>query len=245
MSAQRLNPDDVSRAQGLVSRLRGISSCRISTGPGGEVTEVHVVANGHKPAKLVARDVESLLKAELGVDIDYRKIGVVTLEAAGDEDAAAADAAASTEETLEEFPVQEYASRFAFQSVNIFASTQSVKVEVELARDGVESFGACQTDRTSGPYWHAVADATLRAVSEFLDDTRRLCLGEVLRVAVGDKSAFVVRVDVVDGRDSRTLAGCSIISDNENQSVVFATLDAVNRVIGKLDFKSVVEYKIR
>ena len=79
MSEQQVNPEEVRRAEALVSRLRGISSCRISTGPGGDVTEVHVVSNGDKSPKLVARDVESLLKAEMGIDVDYRKIGVVSL----------------------------------------------------------------------------------------------------------------------------------------------------------------------
>jgi hypothetical protein len=34
------------------------------------------------------------------------------------------------------------------------------------------------------------------------------------------------------------------VSENEG-GAVFATLDAVNRVIGKLDFQSSVEYKIQ
>jgi hypothetical protein len=255
MSSQRLNPDETRRAQDLVSRLGGVSSCHISTGPGGDVTEVHVVSTSHKPPKLVARDVESLLKAELGVDIDYRKIGVVNLEpdvpgvgpeaVPGDRSHGAERPETPAGVVVEEFPVQEYASRFAFHSVNLFVSTDSVKAEVELTRDAAESFGTYQSEHTAARPWGVVAEATLRAISEFLDDATRLCLGEVLKVAVGDKSAFVVRVDVVDGRSSKSLAGCSIVSENENQSVVFATLDAVNRVVGRLDYKSVVEYKIR
>jgi len=55
----------------------------------------------------------------------------------------------------------------------------------------------------------------------------------------------VVRVDVVDPRGTKQLAGCAILSGDRNQSVVFATLDAVNRVVGKLDFKRSIEYRIR
>jgi hypothetical protein len=56
---------------------------------------------------------------------------------------------------------------------------------------------------------------------------------------------MLVRVDVVSSRCTKSLAGCALVDGNENQSVVFATLDAVNRVTGKLDFKTSVEYKIQ
>lgn len=242
-----------------MSRVAGVSSCRISVGTDGEVTEVHVVAVGSKSPKLVARDVESLLKAEMGIDLDYRKIGVVVLE--GEDDIAPAPTAeqwggtarrdepnptkAQAPAGVEEFPIEEFDSRFAFQSVNVFITRGTVKAEVELVRDSVESFGTAQGGNPTGPPWRIIAEAALRAVSEFLDESKRLCLVEVLKVAVGEKSAFVVSVDVVDERNTKSLAGCSIIAGNENQSVVYATLDAVNRVIGKLDFKSSIEYKIR
>jgi hypothetical protein len=251
MSSQRLTPDEVQKAQELVSRVRGISSCRISTDGEGEVSEVHVVASGNKPAKLIARDVESVLKAEMGVDIDYRKIGVVNIDPGPDTDETAPAAAPGARQPqaagagIEEFPVEEFPSRFAFQSVNVFTTREGLKAEVELTRDSFESFGSCNTERTTEPPWRVIAEATLRAVSEFLDEETRLCLVEVLKVAVRDKFAFVVSVDVVDGRGTKSLAGCSIVSENENQTVVYATLDAVNRLIGKLEFKSYIEYKIR
>jgi len=241
MSLQRLTPEEVKKAQDLVSRVRGVSSCRISTEAGGEVTEVHVVATSTKSPKLIARDVESLLKAEMGVDIDYRKIGVVNI----DRESKPASQAALPAAGLEEFPVEEFPSRFAFQSVNLFMSKGGVKAEVELTRDSVESFGSFHSDSSAGQPWRVIAESTLRAVSEFLDAKTRLCLVEVLKVAVGEKSAFVVSVDVADDRGTKSLAGCSIVSGNVNQSVVYATLDAINRVIGKLDFKSSIEYKIR
>lgn len=258
MTPQRLTPEQVQKAQTLVSRVRGISSCHITTDGGGDVTEIHVVATGRKSPKLVARDVESVLKAELGLELDHRKIGVVNLEGGGDDetaetvaaagesrDGAAAQPLAGPAPGLEEFPVEEYASRFAFQSVNVFAARGSVKAEVELTRDSAESFGTWQDDHSVGRPWRVVAEATLRAVSEFLDEGTRLCLIEVLDVVVGERQAFIVGVDLDDGRGTRSLAGCAIDSGNENQAIVFATLDAVNRVVGKLDFKSSIEYRIR
>jgi len=242
MSDKGLTSEQLSAAQDLVSRIRGISSCHISVNGDGAITEVHVVATSEKAPKLIARDVESCLKAELGVDVDYKKIGVVVVESAAQGGDAGAEAIPNG---LVEFPIEEYAPRFMFGSVNLFSSKSSVRAEVELERDSMEAFGSHESGNAELTPVRIIAQATLNAISEFLDDSSRLCLVEVRRVELGDREAFVVGVDLVGDRGTKCLAGCSIISGNESQSVAYATLDAVNRVIGKLEFKSSIEYKIR
>lgn len=247
MSAQRYTPDIIARAEQAVSRIRGISSCRISTSGQGEITEVHVVATARKSPKLIARDVETCLAAEMGIAVDYKKIGVVLLESntAADRDAHDITRPQDGGETIAEFPVEEFSSRFAFQSVNLFISQDSVQAEVELIRDGVETFGTARSENLNINHLRIVAEATLKAVGELLDDKIRLCLSEVVELALGDDTAVVVKVDLVRHRESKGLAGCALFSGNANQTAVFATLDAINRVLGVLKSSSTVEYKIK
>jgi hypothetical protein len=73
----------VYRAEDLILRLRDVRSCRIITDETGAISEIHVVASSDRPPKMIARDVETALKAELGLQIDYRKIGVVMIDTAG------------------------------------------------------------------------------------------------------------------------------------------------------------------
>lgn len=220
-----------------MSRIRGVTTCHISTDANGDVSEVHVVAVRGKSPKLIARDVETCLKAAVGVDVDYKKIGVVVLDEG--------EVGAAPAEPVVEFPIEEHPSRFGFQSVNVFAGRNGLRVEVELVRNGMEAFGSSRSDRTDQSPWTVIAEATLRAVSEYLDEPSRLCLGGVSKVNIANDTVFAVRVDLVGDRGTKVLAGCAVADRNENQSVVFATLDAVNRVIGKLEFKSSIEYKIR
>jgi hypothetical protein len=238
MNPEHLKPEDVRRAEALVGQIRGVSSCRIQTDDAGGITEIHVVARSGKPPKLLARDVESLLKAEMDLDVDYKKIGVVVVDADRQEDEPA-------EGAVEEFDILEFASRFAFVTVHVATSRDGMRAEVELSRDSAAAFGASQTDNLSTPPWTVVAEATLRAISEFLDASTRLCLSGVLKVPLNGADAIVAQVDVIAPRCTKSLVGCALVSGNENQSAVFATLDAVNRVIGKLDFKSSIEYKIQ
>lgn len=236
MASHRLTLEEARRAEALVTSVQGVSSCRIRTDEAGQVTEVHVVSRGGKSPKLIARDVEGVLKAEMNVDVDYKKIGVVVLDA---EPHAPADA------PPEEFPILEHASRFAFVSVNVVSTRAGMRAEVELSRDAAEAFGSSEADNPSVFAHVVIAQATLRAVSEFLDDDTRLCLGGVLKVSMAGKDVILARVDVVSSRYNKPLAGSAIVDGNEAQAVVFATLDAINRLIGKLEFKSSVEYKIK
>ena len=244
MAAERYTPDIIARAEQLISRVQGISSCRISTDETGEITEVHVVATAQKSPKLVSRDVETLLRAELGIRVDYKKIGVVLVEADTTEAPPMINAADEPVPIIE-LPVEEYPARFAFQSVNLFLSQESIQAEVELVRQNVETFGRSRSDNPATPPMRVVAEATLKAVAELLDENIRLCLADIVEVPVDDGEAIVVKVNLVRNRDTKSLAGCSLYSGNVNQTVVFATLDAVNRVMGKLKTKNSVEYKIK
>jgi hypothetical protein len=246
MPEQRYPQELIERAEALVNRIQGVSSCRISTDEVGAITEIHVVALPHKAAKLVARDVETCLKAELGMEVDHRKIGVVVItagDATGDGDRPRPQYSES--DAVVEFPIEEFASRFEFKSVNLFVSSESIQAEVELVRDGVEVLGKAATDNPNAPPARVVAEAAVKAVGDLLEDSARLCLSEVRDIVLGETPAVVVKVDLIKSRDVKSLAGCAFISGNVNQTVVFATLDAINRVIGKLPFRKSIEYRIK
>jgi len=74
------------RAEKLIMRLGDIRSCRISIDEDDNIAEIHVVAATEKPPKLVARDVAESLNTELGLDVDYRKIGVVIIDSFEEDD---------------------------------------------------------------------------------------------------------------------------------------------------------------
>jgi hypothetical protein len=198
-----------------------------------------------KSPKLIARDVETCLAAEMGIKVDYKKIGVVLFETSPTADTTGQTSNGPSEEGVVEFPVEEFSSRFAFHSVNLFISQQSVQAEVELTRDGLETFGTAMSNNPSASHLAVVCEATLKAVAESLDESIRLCLSEIAEVVLGEDTAFVVKVDLVRNRERKSLAGCSLLSGNANQTAVFATLDAINRVLGVLKSGSVIEYKIQ
>ena len=79
MLNDRPGRDIIERAEDLILRLREVHSAKIYTDEQGNITEIHIVAATDRPPKLIARDVETCLKASLGLSVDYRKIGVVVV----------------------------------------------------------------------------------------------------------------------------------------------------------------------
>ena len=69
----------VADAQRWISQIRGVLQCKIDLDPAGEIAGVHVVAGTEREPRHIVRDVESLLKARLQMDVYYKKIGVVQI----------------------------------------------------------------------------------------------------------------------------------------------------------------------
>jgi len=67
----------VSDAQRWVSQIKGVLQCKIDLDEQGEIAGIHVVAGMERDPRHIVRDVESLLKARLQMDVYYKKIGVV------------------------------------------------------------------------------------------------------------------------------------------------------------------------
>ncbi len=232
MNPKSLTSDQRKRTEEKLSRLAGVLACHIRTDSEGGLVEVELEAAPDADQAALTQEAGALLRRELGLELEASHIRVT---------AAGATAPAG----VEEFPILEFEGRFAFVSVNVVTSREGLRAEVELTRESLNAFGAATSDNIAAPSWPVVAEATLRAISEYLDGAIRLCLIGVVKAPLGDDEAMLVRVDVVSSRWTKSLAGCALVGGHENQSVVFATLDAVNRVSGKLEFKTSIEYKIQ
>ena len=84
----------VTDAQRWICQIKGVLQCKIDLDPAGEIAGVHVVAGTEREPRYIVRDVESLLKARLEMDVYYKKIGVVQIVGnSGDVSSAPAPAA--------------------------------------------------------------------------------------------------------------------------------------------------------
>lgn len=69
----------VADAQRWIGQIKGVKQCRINLDDQGEIEEILVVAGSDKEARKIVRDVETLLKARLDLDVYYKKISVTQI----------------------------------------------------------------------------------------------------------------------------------------------------------------------
>lgn len=68
-------PIDFKAIEDSISCIDGIINVKI-VGEGSNITEIHVLSNRSKGPKLLVRDIETLIKARFGVEIDHKKLAL-------------------------------------------------------------------------------------------------------------------------------------------------------------------------
>ena len=237
--------EDVERA---LTGLKDVRSARIVTNDAGGILEIHVVADTARSAKMVARDVESILVAKIGLSIDHRKISVAQVEGEETAEAGRTSHAEATPAKRVEAPAGLHLAsedkRIEFVGVSLAQSNLVAQARVELSRDGVgtvaEATGADSTDSVL----RIVAEATMEAVQRYFENGGLFTVTAVEQMTVGGKPIVVVVVAHVYERGERVLVGACPSSGDVPRAVALATLDAVNRFLRRLEPKEPTEYEI-
>jgi hypothetical protein len=196
---------------------------------------------------MVARDVESILVAKIGLSIDHRKISVAQVEEETAEAGPTSRAEATPAKRVEApagLHLTPEDKRIEFVGVSLAQSNLVAQVRVELSRDGVgtvaEATGADSTDSVL----RIVAEATMEAVQRYFENGGLFTVTAVEQMTVGGKPIVVVVVAHVYERGERVLVGACPSSGDVPRAVALATLDAVNRFLRRLEPKEPTEYEI-
>ena len=232
-------------AESAIRGLRDVEEVCVR-GDADEIREIHVVSASHRPAKLIVRDVQSLLLTRFNRSIDYR---VVSVAFTGRKAAAVAprpiELHDSTRQQETPDPLDVSDDRIRFGSVNLYVSGPRAQVQVELRWKGLTHSGNSTGWSSRNGSHRLVAEATLAAVQEFMSDDIGLALGDVELVKLGRQDVAVVGLALLAHRQEKMLVGSCAVEQDAQQAVALATLAAVNRVVGGLRTKEPTEYVLR
>lgn len=236
--------------------LRDVDGVSIGAS-GDQIREVHILSGSSRPAKQIVRDVQTLLLTRFNRQIDHRIVSVAfTAEKSESAPATAAPAAPTAPEAPAAAPAPGTApapasstapatGRIRFTSANVYVSGARVQAQVELRWKGVLRMGGASGWSTRSTSHRLIAQATLAAVQEFLDEDLALGLAGIEFTRVGRGRAVVVGLELIAHRETRTLYGSCAVGRDAQQAVVLATLAALNRVVGGLRTKEPTEYVLR
>lgn len=202
-----ITKDTVASMEMYINKVPGVLSSRIVV-ENGEITEIHVLADSTRNAKQIARDVQSVIMAQFGIDIDYKVISVAQIDVGAK-------------------PPSEH--RIVFSSYSFVNSGLTSEARVILTRGDEVFEGFAEGPNTTMNKYKIIANATLDAVSKLIPKNHLFLLEDVDIFNIAKSRIVVVGVTHVTNSQEELLTGSSLIRKDEGESVVKATLDAINR----------------
>jgi hypothetical protein len=214
------DPWGVRKAENLLTSLEGILSARVVTTPLGEVSEIHILAQGGQNSKQVVRNVESALLAHLGLKVDHRKISV------------AATADVKPLQALDTGAVRDRAAQrvvlFEDLAMATLPKVRRLTATVTLAADGRVETATEEGPDTQRNRMETAARAAVVALSR-LFEAQNLALEGAQSIEMFDRHFAMVAVLATGSRDSRLLMGTAEVRESAEHAAVYAVLDATNR----------------
>lgn len=194
--------------ESVICNLRDVISARVITDSEGEIEEIHVLTESSRTPKQVVRDIESAVMAQLGIQIDHRKISVAQVQGSEKQDH----------------------SRLKFADVSLSFDGNRAEATVHLSKNGLVYTGQASGVDSSAGQMRFVAMATLRAVENAGAVDGMFSIEDMsTNLTLGGKTVVVVLISVVTDRGEDYLSGSAVVKKDLWKAVVKATLDAVNR----------------
>ena len=199
---------DVKALESTIARIPGVENVRIVV-ENGRPREVHVLATPGKPAKQLVRDVQSLAMAAFDLDIDRRIISVVQIDGG--------DLSAGDRPVVDDVAEEIDGSR--------------MKITVTLHWHDEKLTGSAQGPAASTTRMRLVAEATLVALEQALDENAAFAISAEAVHRVGAQDVAIAQVVLVIGGRERMMVGSALVGNDPSQAMVRAVLDAVNRQV--------------
>lgn len=203
----------------LLNRLPGVYAAGVRFDEGA-LREIHVLASNARNPKQIVRDVQSALLAAYDLEVDHRIVSVALLSgdptADGEEEAARHDGA-----------------RLKILGASVNARDGRYQVRVILGCEGQTYEGEAACRDSAAQRMRAVAEATLEAVHAYLGREAVFSLIAARSVDVAGAPVALCMVEYLTQNDGRVLIGAAQQRPGEADGVIKATLDALNRSIGR------------
>jgi len=215
---QQMPQVSVEDIENTLGRIAEIKAVRVVASSEGVIQEIHVLALPSKAPKQLVRDIESTLMVSYGLVVDHKKISVAQL---------GADVTKTPEPD-----VFRGEPRTRISSISAHVSGVHSTIVVELEIDGETYHGEASGPASKTGRIRLVALATLGAINKCVPDAKLFGLEDVAVMQLGRQRVAVSCVSLVSAMGEESFVGSALVQQNEKDSIVKATLDAINRRLG-------------
>ena len=208
---QSIDPPLIAEIEQALGQVADIRAARVVSSDDGVIQEIHVLASPTKSPKQLVRDIESTIMAQFGIPIDHRTVSIAQLG----RDSEPRDSR------------EKGRARVVSVSAEMTGVRASARVSLQL--DGDSYSGVAEGPASTTGRQRLIAQATLSAVGEYVHGDFGFALEDVALVTLGRERVAVSCVILVTPQGEQPLAGSAFARQGENESIVRATLDAINR----------------
>ncbi len=209
---------DREEVQSALCQIAEIEAVRVVSDHDNLIQELHVLASGQKAPRQIVRDIESLLMARFGIAVDHKKISIAQINSGP---VTAAPAA----------PKPRAPGRLKIGQVALDAQDFEAAVQVTLEHGGSRFSGSAKGAATQSGRLRLAAIATLEAAAKCLGPEANLALEHVSIMPTSSGEVAVACVSMIKRTGEQLYAGSAMVKATECDSVVKATLAAINRHI--------------
>jgi hypothetical protein len=215
---QGIAPALIAEIEQALAQVAEIRAARIVSSDAGCIQEIHILADPSKSPKQLVRDIESTIMAQFGIAIDHKKVSIAQL---------------GRESIIEEEAPVTHA-RARIHSVNTEVAGVRCTATVTLELEGELYTGKAEGPASTTGRSRIVGQAALNAVELYTNGSFGFALEDVAIVTLGHERVAVSCVILVTPLGEQALSGSALVRQSENDSLVRATLDAINRRLGFL-----------
>lgn len=196
--------------ESALARIPSVTAARVVTGPGGRIAEVHVLARRDRAPKQLVRDVQSVVLASFGLELDYRTVSVVQLD----------------DPLIEGDLAQQ--PRVALVRLASEVRGHLTEITVQVSAGGQEHMGKVSGPGSSG--MRLVARAVVQAVDGLIGDSALdVDFADVL--PAGENSVAVAVLRLATSKGDQVVSGSAVVRKDGNDAMARASLSALNRLL--------------
>ena len=193
----------------VINHIPDVISCKITMNDS-EIDEIHVLAYNDRNAKQISRDIQSALAAKFTAKIDYKKISVAQVDFKQD---------------------LGRPERVTINSIgySMVGNIMEVKVILQKGEEIIE--GIAKGTSSKNNVLRLVGSATIDCVQNLLNIRDTFTLEDIEKLQLAKHEIITVAISFITNHGEELLVGSAIVKKDDYETIVKATLDALNRVL--------------
>ena len=174
-----------------------------------EIEEIHVLAYNDRGAKQISRDIQSTLAAKFMTKVDYKKISIAQVDMKQD---------LGRDERLKINSI----------GYSMVGNIMEIKVIIQKGEEIIE--GTAKGTNSKNNVLRLVGIATIDCVHSLLNIRDTFTLEDFEKFQLAKQEIITVAISFITNHGEELLVGAALVKKDDYETIVKATLDALNRV---------------